>query len=290
MSKIHAFTKKMKIIINANSKYAISQICILLLSANLNAQNDMRTQFFPKKEVEVKSISDRKNTWVFILAGQSNMAGRGLVEPQDTIPSERIFTINKNGKVILAKEPLHFYENTLTGLDCGLSFGKSIVKETPDRISVLLIPTAVGGSSINQWLGDSLHRNAKLLTNFKEKVAIGKQYGIIKGILWHQGESDTNENDAPHYKERLTQLVKIFREAAGNENLPILIGELGGYSSNKYWTVVNEQIHLYSSTDSNTAVIGTTDLKDKGDSLHFNSDSQRLLGRRFAKAYLKLVK
>ena len=279
-----------KIITNPNSIPVFALACALLLSTHLSAQHDIRTQSLPKKEVEAKKIPKRKNTWVFILAGQSNMAGRGLVEPQDTIPSERILSINKNGKVIIAKEPLHFYENTLTGLDCGLSFGGAIVKEAPDRISVLLIPTAVGGSSISQWLGDSTHRNVKLLTNLREKVALGKKYGKIKGILWHQGESDTNPKDAPHYSERLAQLFKLFREAAGNENLPILIGELGGYSDNKNWAVVNEQIHLYSATDSNTAVITTTDLKDKGDALHFNSESQRILGQRFAKAYLKKMK
>ena len=279
-----------KIITDSSSIPVFSLACTLLLSTHLNAQHDIRTQSFPKQEVEAKKISKGKNTWVFILAGQSNMAGRGQVEPQDTIPLERIFTINKNGKVIIAKEPLHFYENTLTGLDCGLSFGGAIVNEAPSRISALLIPTAVGGSSISQWLGDSTHRNVKLLTNFKEKVAIGKKYGNIRGVLWHQGESDTNPNDAPHYSERLAQLFKLFREAAGNENLPILIGELGGYSDNKNWAVVNEQIHLYAATDSNTAIINTTDLKDKGDTLHFNSESQRILGQRFAKAYLKMIK
>jgi hypothetical protein len=276
-----------RIITNSNS---ISLTCALLLSTHLNAQQDIRTQSFPKKEVEAKKIPSKKNTWVFILAGQSNMAGRGLVEPQDTIPSERILSINKNGKVIIAKEPLHFYEPTLAGLDCGLSFGKAIINEAPDQISVLLIPTAVGGSSISQWLGDSTHRNVKLLSNFKEKVTLAKKYGEIKGILWHQGESDTNPKDAPRYNERLTQLFKIFRTAAGNENLPILIGELGGYSDNKNWAVVNEQIHLYSATDRNTAVITTTDLKDKGDALHFNSEGQRILGQRFAEAYLKMIK
>jgi hypothetical protein len=280
----------MKIKTNSNSIIVFSLACALLLSTFLKAQNDIRTQSFPKKEVEAKNILTKKDTWVFILAGQSNMAGRGLVESQDTIPSERIFTINKNGKAIVAKEPLHFYENTLTGLDCGLSFGKAIIKEAPRRISVLLIPTAVGGSSIGQWLGDSTHRNVKLLSNFKEKVAIGKKFGEIKGILWHQGESDTNSSDAPRYSEGLGQLFKIFREAAGNENLPILIGELGGYSDNKYWTVVNEQIHHYSATDNNTAVIKTSDLKDKGDKLHFNSEGQRILGQRFAESYLKMIK
>ena len=290
MNEIYSFTK-MKVIANTNSISVFALACVLLFSpTDLLAQNDIRTQSFPKEEVAVTKIPKRKNVWVFILAGQSNMAGRGLVEPQDTIPSERILSINKSGKVIIAKEPLHFYESTLTGLDCGLSFGKEIVKEAPVKISVLLIPAAVGGSSISQWLGDSTHRNVKLLSNFKERVALGKKYGKIKGILWHQGESDTNPNDAPHYSERLEQLFKIFRVAAGDENLPILIGELGGYSDNKIWTVVNEQIRRYSSIDKNTAVISTSELKDKGDKLHFNSEGQRILGQRFAEAYLKMKK
>ena len=51
---------------------------------------------------------DKKKTWVFILAGQSNMAGRGAVEAEDTITHPRINTNDKNGNIILAKEPLHF--------------------------------------------------------------------------------------------------------------------------------------------------------------------------------------
>ena len=78
------------------------------------------------------------------------MAGRGKVESIDTIPDYRIFTINKEGKLILAKEPLHFYEPKITGLDCGLSFGKELLKHIPDSISVLIMPTAIGGSSISQ--------------------------------------------------------------------------------------------------------------------------------------------
>src|SRR5690554_1837837 len=137
-----------------------------------------------------KILPDRENTWVFILAGQSNMAGRGLVEPQDTITSERIWSIDRKGELVVAKEPLHFYEPKMAGLDCGLSFGKALLDDIPDNVSVLLIPTAVGGSSISQWLGDSTHRDVQLFSNFLEKVEIAKKEGVIKGILWHQGESD----------------------------------------------------------------------------------------------------
>lgn len=269
---------------------------IFLLTAifglfSFTSAGDERTQFFPKKEVKVEKLPKKKDVWVFILAGQSNMAGRGLVEPQDTIPSERVFTINKNGEVILAKEPLHFYEPSMKGLSCGLSFGKAILEQVPENVTVLLIPTAIGGSSISQWLGDSLFRNVHLMSNFREKVELGKKYGKIKGILWHQGESDANPKNVPLYKDRLTLLFSKFRQTAGNRKLPILLGELGSYSRNiGNWKKINEQIRLYASTDKYAFVISTADFKDKGDGTHFNSEGQRTLGKRFASEYIKNAK
>lgn len=217
------------------------------------------------------------------------MAGRGQVEPKDTVSHKRIFTINKTGELIVAKEPLHFYEPTMAGLDCGLSFGKTLIKQVPDSISILLIPTAVGGSSISQWIGDSTHRNVSLLSNFKEKVAIGRRYGEIKGILWHQGESDANPNNMMLYQNRLTQLMSDFRQITNNEKLPILIGKLGSYSKNKRWLIINEQINSYVLTDPYSSVIKTKDLKHKGDQVHFGSKGQRQMGKRFANEMIKIL-
>ena len=246
-----------------------------------------RTEYFPKQIQMIPGTENKQNVWVFIMAGQSNMAGRGFVEPNDTIPEKRLLSINKDGQLIIAKEPLHFYEPSLTGLDCGYSFGKTMIKNIPGNISVLIIPTAIGGSSISQWLADSLYRNVKLYSNFIEKVGIAKQYGIIKGILWHQGESDANDKNIALYKERLSKLFIKFRHVIGNNDLPILLGELGTFSKDKeYFSLINKAIHDYSVQDKNTTVITTSDLKDKGDSLHFNSKGQRKMGRRFAEAYL----
>ncbi|MEQ9441501.1 MAG: sialate O-acetylesterase [Cyclobacteriaceae bacterium] len=235
-------------------------------------------------------MPSKENVWVFFLAGQSNMAGRGLVEPSDTIASERIFSVNADGEIVYAQEPLHYYEPDLTGLDCGLSFGKSLMSHLPDEVSLLILPTAVGGSSIEQWLGDSTHRNVPLMTNFKEKVAIGQQYGTLKGILWHQGESDAQEERITKYQERLSTLITTFREIARNDSLPVLLGELGGYSeNNENWQRINQEIHAYAAQDSFSMVINTQDFDHKGDKVHFNSDGQREMGKRFAEAYLKLI-
>ena len=68
-----------------------------------------------------------------------------------------------------------------------------------------------------------------------------------------------------------------------------MIGELGTFSNDQYWVKINEQIKIYSLTDKNSIVISTGDLKDKGDKVHFDSESQRLLGQRFANGYINKV-
>jgi Carbohydrate esterase, sialic acid-specific acetylesterase len=274
----------------------ISMRVLLLILCFLNfiagsSQPAERTVNFPRQTDIAKEPRNKKKVWVFILAGQSNMAGRGWVQPEDTLAEKRLLTIDKDGQLILAKEPLHFYEPNLAGLDCGYSFGTTLLKNVPSDISVLLIPTAVGGSSISQWLGDSVHRSVKLFSNFLKKLEIGKQYGIIKGILWHQGESDANEKDIPLYKERLSELIGWFRATAGSSSLPVLLGELGSYSNDKeHWKLINNAINEYSLGDKYTSVISTADLEHKGDNIHFDSNGQRLMGKRFAEAYLKKFK
>ena len=247
-----------------------------------------RTTYFPKRIEAMSNTINKENVWVFIMAGQSNMAGRGIVEPEDTVPDKRILSINRDGQIIIAKEPLHFYEPERTGLDCGLSFAKTLMTKIPDNVSILIIPTAVGGSSIRQWLDDSVYRDVKLFSNFLAKVEIAKQNGIIKGILWHQGESDANEKDIPLHKQRLALLFSKFRASIGNNELPVLLGELGSFSDNPVnFKLINKSMHEYAAEDKNSSVISTKDLKDKGDQLHFNSKGQRTMGKRFAKAYLK---
>lgn len=272
-----------------NKIYILIISIFVLISCGTN-QNDDKTEFFPKIEQRPDIIPDKEDVWVYILAGQSNMAGRGKVEPLDTIPDSRIFTINKEGKLILAKEPLHFYEPTMTGLDCGLSFGKELLKYIPDSISILVIPTAVGGSSIGQWINDSTFRNVTLLTNFKEKIEIGKKYGTIKGILWHQGENDATAKETIEiYDKQLQKLFSLFRNEINKSELPILIGELGSFSkTDDNWQAINSKIEKHIKTDTNSYLIKTNDLKDKGDKVHFNSEGQREIGKRFAKKYIEI--
>ncbi len=263
-------------------------ICILILVlSSCYSKSHIQSITFPATIERRIPLPKKENTWVFILAGQSNMAGRGLVEPQDTIPSEKIFTINSANEIIIAKEPLHYYEPNMKGLDCGLSFAKELSKKIADSITIILLPVAVGGSSVFQWLGDSLHRDVKLLTNFREKVEIGHRYGKIKGILWHQGENDAISTPTPAYQLALTTLLNQFRKFVNNDTLPIILGELGLFSKDSLnWARINRAINVVADQNKFIKVVRTHDLNHKGDFIHFDSPSQRLLGKRYADTFL----
>jgi hypothetical protein len=272
-----------------NKKCALVSILLFqCFCATAQKANEERTKNFPHKEEKVVTIPNKSKVWVFMMAGQSNMEGRGLVEPQDTIANNRILTINSNNELVLAKEPIHFSTPAYRGLDCGMSFANELLKSIPKGVVILLLPTAVGGSSIEQWIKDLPHRKINLYSNFKEKLELGKKYGTIKAVLWHQGESDANEKGISNRNLNLKTLFASFRKDIGNEKLPILIGEIGSFSKDpQLWADINKESHKYIQEDKYADIVETADLKDKGDKVHFDGESQREMGKRFAKKYVK---
>lgn len=269
-------------------------LLIFLFPSVLPGQNvEDRTVNFPKQTLYVDSLPSKENVWVFIMAGQSQMAGRGIVEPQDTVPHPRILSIDKGNRWIYAKEPLHFYEPKLTGLDCGMSFARELIKNVDSSTYIAVLPCAVGGSSIDYWLNDSLFNGVRLRSNFMEKVDLAKKGGILKGILWHQGESDAFPDKIPVYEKKLKENFAFFREYAQNDSLPILVGQLGAaQAAQKYrasWELVNNIIRKVVEEDKNCYWVETSGFTVKSDGAHFDARSVRILGKRYARSYLELV-
>lgn len=269
----------------------ISFLVFILLYSALYVYGQ-RTINFPKQKEYVAKLPEKENIWVFIMAGQSNMAGRGFVEPQDTLVNKRILTIDDSNQWVYAKEPLHFYEPSMAGLDSGHSFASELMKYIPDDIYVAILPAAVGGSSIEQWLDDSTHRGVQLMTNMESKIELANKVGVLKAILWHQGESNAKDDLLDSYNHKLTRLIEGFRKTSGNIYLPVLIGQLGHFANppkkQQLWDSLNIELEKYTTADPFSYLVLTNGLKHKGDNVHFNSGSQRELGKRFARKYIEI--
>jgi hypothetical protein len=247
----------------------------------------------PDASGKLISMPSKENFYIFILAGQSNMAGRGIVEPQDTVTSPYVLALNGDNEWVYASEPLHYYEPARGGLDCGLSFGKKLSALYGRNITIGLAPCAVGGSSIEQWLGDSTHRDVNLYSNLLQKAAVASKHGTNKGVLWHQGENNATATGHKDFYQNVRRFFERVRNDLTDPELSIYSGELGSYlkaSDYPSKDSVNRDLHNLAGKMENLYVIGTHDFTALKDTVYFDSKSQRLMGVRFAEAVYKSKK
>ena len=87
---------------------------------------------------------------VFLLAGQSNMAGRGVVEAQDSVVHPRVLRLDPRMQWVAAVDPLHWDKPALVGVGPGRAFGLALARRDPSA-RIGLVPAAVGGSPISTW-------------------------------------------------------------------------------------------------------------------------------------------
>ncbi len=222
----------------------------------------------------------------FLLIGQSNMAGRGDIDKVTRISHPDILMF-RDGQWQVAEEPLH-QDKPHAGIGLGMSFAATLLAAFPgQRIGV--IPCAVGGTPLSRWVpGADLYENAVAITKWATADS------VLKGILWHQGESDAqSEVTATSYEQRFTTMLTALREALGSDDVPVIVGQLGEYLHDQpggpYYGLVNQALQRTAETLPHCAYVRAHGLTHKGDGLHFSAASLRTLGRRYAHAYLGLL-
>lgn len=230
---------------------------------------------------------------LFLLAGQSNMAGRGTVADADRVEQPRVLMFTRDLRWGPAVEPMHF-DKPIAAVGPGRAFGLAIA-EADMGARIGLIPTAVGGSPITASEPGVLYKEtgAYPWDDAVRRTRAAMPAGELKAILWHQGESDGNAEAAPLYEARLRSLIARFRAEFGHATLPFIIGQLGRFEGrpwNDGYTQVDAAHRRVAADVPGVVFVSSDGLKDGGDSLHFSADSARELGRRYAAAYLALPK
>ena len=225
---------------------------------------------------------------LYLLAGQSNMAGRGIPTPEDTIGDPRILLLNRNGQWEIAKAPVHF-DKKAAGIGPGLSFAREMVKKDP-TIVIGLIPCAAGGSSIEHWLNDEYWEQTRSYpwNNAVLRTRLAMKDGRLKGILWHQGESNSSPEKAAAYHSQLVQLVEKFRSTFQLPGLPFVAGELPAF--NKRAGNLNAALYDAAKQLQHFSVVSGAELTPNKDNLHINTASQHVFGKRYAEAMEALLK
>ena len=231
---------------------------------------------------------------LFLLVGQSNMAGRGVIEEQDKQPHPRVLALSKDLEWQPAVAPLHFDKPGIVGVGVGGTFGRDIAEAFPNA-TIGLIPCGVGGSPIDVWSEGAFYQPTKShpWDDAIQRAKHALKFGELKGILWHQGESDSKADLAAVYEGKLHALIERFRSELGATNVPFIVGQMGQFEE-RPWSEDKKQVDRAHQNIANrvtqTACVDSDGLHHKGDEVHFDSASYRELGHRYAKAWLELDK
>jgi hypothetical protein len=255
----------------------------------------------PLQRTLAQPPDDKAKFQLYLLVGQSNMAGRGYPEAIDTMANARVLRLNKAGEWEVAKDPIHF-DKSVAGVGPGLEFGKTMAVANPS-VTIGLIPCAVGGSGIDVWKAGAFYEATK--TNPYDdaitRAKVAMQSGTLNGIIWHQGESDSNAGKSSAYADKLQKLITDFRNDLNAPEVPFVAGQLPDFQihkrdstgktiTNVYTIKVNDAIAGLKRQVKNYSFVTAEDTHHRGDQLHFDAASARLMGRRYAKEMQALLK
>ena len=228
---------------------------------------------------------------VFLLVGQSNMAGRATIESEDEGEIEGVDLWNiQEKKWEPAQAPFNRYsphrkDIKMQRLNPGPTFAKAW-RDAHPGVKVGIVCAVRGGTTIEQWEKGrkepwSLYDTALAAT--RAALEADPKSRLV-GILWHQGEGNSGAPGA--YPAKLEQLVANWRADFGDPELPFVFGQVGSW--NPDYAAFNEMIVKQPAAISHTACVTTEGLTNM-DQAHFDSKSQRELGRRYAKAMRELT-
>ena len=251
------------------------------------------------------------NFQIYLCFGQSNMEGNATPEAQDyENVSERFkmmaavdFSnpVRKRGEWYTAIPPLCRQGTGLTPADY---FGRTMVEKQADNITVGVINVAVGGTSIKgfmeEYVADYVAGEPDWFKNymasydnnpFRRLVETAKRaqnYGIIRGILMHQGETDGGMgNWTENVKKVYERLLSELNLSA--DNVPLLAGETVQTDQGGYCGGFNSVIATLPNVIPTAHVISSKGCPQKGDGLHFTAEGYRTIGKRYAECMLKLL-
>lgn len=261
--------------------------------------------------VTANTFAQDPNFYIFLCFGQSNMEGAARIEPQDLEGVSPRFLLmpavddpqrnRKMGEWCQALPPLCRPNTGLTPVDY---FGRTLTENLPENIRVGVIHVAIGGIRIEGFMPEGMAEFVKTAPGwmtgmlkaydnnpYERLVTLAKKAqkdGVIKGILMHQGESNTGD------PEWANKVQNVYDHLLGDlqlkpEEVPLLAGEVVQANGEGQCIAMNKQINELPKTLHTAQVVSSTGCSNGPDKLHFDAAGYRELGRRYGEKMLELM-
>lgn len=270
-----------------------------------------RLLFFALLLVSLTVTAGDKNFHIYLCFGQSNMEGNAKFEPQDTCGiSDRFQVMSTIDCPDLGRVKGQWYRavpplcRCYTGLTPADYFGRTLVQSLPDDIKVGIVHVAVGGCRIELYDKDQYQAYADTVPDWMknmireydgnpygrlvEMARLAQKDGVIKGILLHQGESNTGDPEWP------AKVKKVYESLLADlglnaEDVPLLAGEVVPADQKGVCASMNTIIDTLPLTIPTAHVIPSRGCPAAQDNLHFTAQGYRMLGTRYARKMLELL-
>ena len=255
-------------------------------------------------------FSQDPDFYIFLCFGQSNMEGNARFQPQDTTVDNRFQVLEAvdcpdlgriKGNWYTAVPPLCRCRTGLTPVDY---FGRTLIANLPKNIRVGVINVAIGGCKIElfdkdnyqsyvstspDWLKNMVREyDGNPYARLVDMAKLAQKDGVIKGILMHQGESNTNDTLWPQkVKGVYDNLLKDLNLKVNS--VPLLAGEMVNADQGGACASMNKIIATLPTVIPNSYVIPSTGCTGIPDHLHFTADGYRELGKRYAAQMLSIL-
>ena len=256
------------------------------------------------------AFSQDPNFYIFLCFGQSNMEGNARVEEQDKEVDSRFQVLAAVDCPDLGREKGNWYTavpplcRCRTGLTPADYFGRTLIANLPENVKVGVVHVAVAGCKIELFDKDNYQEyvatSADWLKNIVNEYSgnpyehlvdmakIAQKDGVIKGILLHQGESNTGDTTwTSKVKGVYDNLIEDLD--LDPKSVPLLAGEVVNADQDGVCASMNEIIATLPQTLPNSYVISSAGCTDGRDNLHFNAAGYRELGKRYAEKMLSLL-
>ncbi len=249
------------------------------------------------------------NFHIYLCFGQSNMDSGGRMNDEDRNVDERVMVLADFDNADRGWQRSHFYHAVppLSARGRGIcmvdAFGKTLAKELPSNVRVGLVKVAVPGCKIELFQKDAFQTYIANERDWMKNIVKGygdnpyqylvdmgkeaQKYGVIKGILLHQGESNPGDKDWP------SKVKSIYDNLMADLNLkpgdvPLLAGELVHADQQGQCAAFNEIMAQLPKTIPNAHVISSAGCPTN-DKLHFTPEGSREFGKRYGETMLSLL-
>ncbi len=247
---------------------------------------------------EVKApekVKKKEDFHLYLLLGGSNMLVKNTFNDNGSKTYSRIFLFEDGNKWVLAEDHVKSCEGKEEqgeGTGPSIYFAETMFSKIKDKnIMIGIVNCAQEDSELSDWM-----KGGKYYDKAVERVKLAMKTGILKGILWHQANTEMKKANPSTYADDVGKIAVDLRKDLNSPDFhptPFVWGKLVSYpyeldKEKDQFKALNDTLQKTFNDIDRSGLVESKGLKDSGDGIRFDAESMNEFGKRYAAAMVYL--